>query len=143
MNLEGILNSNQPWRRLSCALCCLWGPEQLLSIPPDADPFPLWLGDYGGFSVGNPHIWEDHTQDGAGHTSRSQVQFKACSDQTSLCQSFFRGLAFMTSMGLNLISLKKKSQLFSASIKPSWCRLSPSFVFLSSLCPSLPFFHSF
>lgn len=143
MNLEGILNSNQPRSRLSCALCCLWGPEQLLSIPLDADPFPLWLGDYGGFSVDNPHIWEDHTQDGTGHTSRSQVQFRACSDQISICQSFFRGLAFMTSMGLNLISLKKKSQLFSASIKPSWYRLSPSFFFLSSLCPSLPFFHSF
>ena len=33
LNLEGVLNSNQPWRRLSCALWCLWGPEQLLSTP--------------------------------------------------------------------------------------------------------------
>ena len=84
LNLEGVLNSNQPWRRLSCALWCLWGPEQLLSTPQDADPFPPWLGNYRGFSIDNPHIWEDHTQDGTGHTSRSQVQFRACSDQTSV-----------------------------------------------------------
>lgn len=141
MNLEGILNSNQPWRRLSCALCCLWGPEQLLSIPPDANSFPLWLGDYGGFSVGNPHIWEDHTQDGIGHTSRSQVQFKACSDQISLCQSFFRGLAFMTSMGLNLISLKKKKvSYFQLPLSQAGTgSLLPSSSFPLSVPPSLSF----
>lgn len=101
LNLEGVLKLESALEKAQLCIWCLWGPEQLLSTPQDADPFSLWLGNYRGFSIDNPHIWEDHAQDG---TSRSQVQFRACSDHIALCESFFRGLAFMASMGLNLIS---------------------------------------
>lgn len=51
LNWEGVLNQNQPWSRLSCALWRPQGPEWLLSTPQDAHPFPPWHAGHRGFSI--------------------------------------------------------------------------------------------